>query len=97
MVMQMYVRFPMSLRNVEELLFERGIDICHETVPANGVTSFHPHPCRFDQTGAYMRYRLPRACELSMAMLAWLLLAQTDRTFQRVNRPMLLQSCPARK
>jgi putative transposase len=26
-----YVRFPVSLRNVEDLLFERGIDICHET------------------------------------------------------------------
>lgn len=28
----MYVRFPLSLRNVEDLLAERGIDICHETV-----------------------------------------------------------------
>lgn len=28
----MYVRFPLSLRNVEDLLFERGIDISHETV-----------------------------------------------------------------
>nr|WP_249403913.1 hypothetical protein [Sphingomonas sp. CFBP 13720] len=28
----MYVRFPLSLRNVEDLLFERGIDICYETV-----------------------------------------------------------------
>ncbi|GAA4644482.1 IS6 family transposase [Pontixanthobacter gangjinensis] len=28
----MYVRFPLSLRNVEDLLSERGIDICHETV-----------------------------------------------------------------
>ena len=28
----MYVRFPLSLRNVEDLLHERGIDICHETV-----------------------------------------------------------------
>ena len=28
----MYVRFPLSLRNVEDLLFERGIDICNETV-----------------------------------------------------------------
>jgi len=28
----MYMRFPLSLRNVENLLFERGIDICHETV-----------------------------------------------------------------
>jgi putative transposase len=28
----MYVRFPLSLRNVEDLLHERGIDITHETV-----------------------------------------------------------------
>ena len=28
----MYVKFPLSLRNVEDLLAERGIDICHETV-----------------------------------------------------------------
>ncbi len=31
-VVMMYVRFPLSLRNVEDLLFARGIDICHETV-----------------------------------------------------------------
>ncbi len=30
--MMMYVRFPLSLRQVEDLLHERGIDICHETV-----------------------------------------------------------------
>jgi putative transposase len=28
----MYVRFPLSLRNVEDLLHERGIDISHESV-----------------------------------------------------------------
>ena len=28
----MYVRFPLSPRQVEDLLAERGIDICHETV-----------------------------------------------------------------
>jgi putative transposase len=28
----MYVRFPLSLRNVEGLLHERGIDILHETI-----------------------------------------------------------------
>ena len=28
----MYVRFPLSLRNVEDLLQERGIDVSHETV-----------------------------------------------------------------
>ncbi|MEO6877910.1 MAG: IS6 family transposase [Gemmatimonadaceae bacterium] len=27
-----YVRYPLSLRNVEDLLAERGVDICHETV-----------------------------------------------------------------
>ena len=32
LVIMIYVRFPLSLRNVEDLLFERGIDICHETV-----------------------------------------------------------------
>jgi len=28
----MYVRFPLSLRNVEDILHERGIDVCHETI-----------------------------------------------------------------
>ena len=28
----MYVRFPLSLRNVEDLLHERGIDVSHESV-----------------------------------------------------------------
>lgn len=32
LVVLMYVRFPLSLRNVEDLLHERGIDLCHETV-----------------------------------------------------------------
>ena len=32
LVVMMYVRFPFSLRNVEDLLHERGIDISHETV-----------------------------------------------------------------
>ena len=32
LVVLMYVRFPLSLRNVEDLLFERGIHICHKMV-----------------------------------------------------------------
>ena len=32
LAVMMYVRFPLSLRNVEDLLHERGIDICNETV-----------------------------------------------------------------
>ncbi|MFN0042054.1 MAG: IS6 family transposase, partial [Alphaproteobacteria bacterium] len=32
LTVMMYMRYPLSLRQVEGLLFERGIDICHETV-----------------------------------------------------------------
>ncbi len=32
LAVMMYIRTPLSLRQVEDLLFERGIDICHETV-----------------------------------------------------------------
>ena len=32
LAVMMYVRFPLSLRQVEDLRSERGIDICHETV-----------------------------------------------------------------
>ena len=31
LTVMMYIRYPLSLRQVEDLLFERGIDICHET------------------------------------------------------------------
>jgi len=32
LAVMMHVRFPLSLRNVEDLLRERGIDVCHESV-----------------------------------------------------------------
>jgi len=32
LAVMMYVRFPLSLQNVEDLLHERGVDISHETV-----------------------------------------------------------------
>ena len=32
LAVMMYVRYPLSLRNVEDLLHERGIDISHESV-----------------------------------------------------------------
>src|ERR1035437_9493750 len=32
LVVMMYVKYPLSLRNVEDLLHERGIDVCYETV-----------------------------------------------------------------
>jgi putative transposase len=32
LTVMMYIRYPLSLRQVEDLPAERGIDICHETV-----------------------------------------------------------------
>jgi putative transposase len=32
LVVMMYVRYPLSLRTVEDLLAERGIDISHEPI-----------------------------------------------------------------
>ena len=32
LTVMMYVLYPLLLRQVEDLLFERGIDICYETV-----------------------------------------------------------------
>lgn len=50
----MYVRFPLSLRNVEDLLHERGIDVCYQSVRL-----------RIDRFGTYfadkIRKRRPEA------------------------------------
>ncbi|MDX5414236.1 MAG: IS6 family transposase, partial [Rhodobacterales bacterium] len=32
LAVMLYIRFPLSLRNVEDLLHERGIDVSHEAV-----------------------------------------------------------------
>ncbi len=32
LAVMMYVRFPLLLRNVEDLLHERGIDVSHESI-----------------------------------------------------------------
>jgi len=32
LAVMMYIRFPLSLRNIEDLPNERGIDVSHETV-----------------------------------------------------------------
>jgi len=32
LAVMLYIRFPLSLRNVEDLLHERGVDICHESI-----------------------------------------------------------------
>ena len=51
LLVMMYVRSPLSLQNVEDLLHERGIDICHETpywAGANEETSLQSADC-FDE------------------------------------------------
>ena len=40
LVVMMYVRYPLSLRNVEDLLAERGIDISHERPSGSGGTGW---------------------------------------------------------
>jgi putative transposase len=37
LAVMLYVRFPLSLRNVEDLLHERGIEVSHETVGSGGA------------------------------------------------------------
>ena len=37
LVVMMYVKYPLSLRNVEDLLAERGIDVSHETGAVHGL------------------------------------------------------------
>ena len=32
LAVMMYIRYPLSLPQVEDVLFERDIDICHESV-----------------------------------------------------------------
>ena len=32
LAVMMYIRYPLSLRQVEDILFERGIDVSHETI-----------------------------------------------------------------
>ena len=57
-----YIRYPLSLRQVEDILFERGIDICHETVPhrprddGGGLRGGVPaSPIQLEATGAHDR------------------------------------------
>jgi hypothetical protein len=37
----MYVKYPLSLRNVEDLLHERGIDLSYETVRCAALSAAH--------------------------------------------------------
>ena len=54
LAVMMWVRFPLSLRNVEDLLHERGIKVSHETGSGSGGTvldrSLPPGSARSGQT-----------------------------------------------
>ena len=39
LAVMLYVHFPLSLRNVEDLLHERGIEVSHETIRSGGTAS----------------------------------------------------------
>jgi putative transposase len=62
LAVMMYVRFPLSLRQVQDLLHERGIDISHETVrawwnrfgPSVKPPFYVPLPDRVSGTGGRM-------------------------------------------
>ena len=47
----MYVKYPLSLRNVEDLLAERGIDISHERSGFGGTDSARCLPLRSEKGG----------------------------------------------
>ena len=51
LAVMLYVRFPLSLRNVEDLLQERGIEISHETVRFGGTDLVLCLLLRYEETG----------------------------------------------
>ena len=51
LVVMMYVKSPLSLRNVADLMAERGIDISHETVRFGGTGLARCLPPRSERSG----------------------------------------------
>ena len=62
LTVMMYIRFPLSLRQVEDLLFERGIDICHETVRFGLVFSSHLRSLRRYDEPKTLPYSINQFC-----------------------------------
>lgn len=52
MAVMLYVRFPLSLRNVEDLLHERGIEVNQETSDSGGFGSARCLRLRFGSEGS---------------------------------------------
>jgi len=59
LTVMMYVRYPLVLRQVEDLLHERGIDIFHETVRSWGNRVWPKFSCG-DSESAVFNIRLIR-------------------------------------
>jgi len=47
----LYVRYPLSLRQVEDMLFDRGLDICTRQSGYGGTGSIQHSPARSESTG----------------------------------------------
>jgi transposase-like protein len=77
------VNYPLSLRNVEDLLAERGIDICHETV-RHWWNRFGPDVRGGDQKEADPRY--PLFLELAVGQQSS---RNSHQPFRRRERAML--------
>ena len=46
LTVMLYIRYPLSLRQVEDILFERGIDICTRRFGTGGIGSVRCSPTR---------------------------------------------------
>jgi len=74
LTVMMYIRYPLSLRQVEDLLFERGIYICHETVRfwwnrfgpmfAAEIRKRHVHHSSYSQWRWLCLLKIPSAAEI---------------------------------
>jgi len=82
LAVMMYIRFPLSLRQVEDLLSERGIDICHETVSLwmNGfVQAIRPFIRINISISLSSRSFSARNCLLARVSRLWMVFAAAQR------------------
>ena len=75
----LYHRFTLSYRDVQELLFERGIDISHETVRA-WCLKFGP-----DLAEGLRQRRRPRGCTWHLDEMRILVRGKVHRLWRAVN------------
>jgi putative transposase len=84
LAVMMYVRFPLSLRNVEDLLHERGIDICHETV-RHWVDRFGTYFCTQDPEAAIGSYEAESALAMALDEVFVKIRGQTHYLWRAVD------------